>query len=277
MPLVILCGLPASGKSSRQRELQRYLEETAKIPVIVLSDCVHFGGLSKTELYSSSAAEKNLRAAVKSDIQRSISKETVVIVDTLNYIKGYRYEIWCIAKSSKTPQCMIWCNTPIETAKSWNSSMPIAQQYSPEVYDALVMRFEPPDSQNRWENPLFTVLPEDVLPFNDILASLLNRQPPPPNQSTQSQPLAPVNYLHELDKVTQSITAAILSSQLNGQPGDKIIVPGIVEPVAFGQKVSAPELSRLRRQFISHSRTRPVENLDRIPLVFIEYLKNTVK
>ena len=53
------------------------------------------------------AKEKNLRAWLKSDVQRLLSKDTIVILDAINYIKGYRYEINCIAKSAKATQCTV--------------------------------------------------------------------------------------------------------------------------------------------------------------------------
>lgn len=53
-------------------------------------------------------------------------------------------------------------------------------------FDALVLRFEAPDSRNRWDSPLFTILKDDALPYEDISDALFKRKAPPPNQSTQS-------------------------------------------------------------------------------------------
>ena len=139
------------------------------------------------------------------------------------------------------------------------------------------MRFEPPDSQNRWENPLFTLLPTDPLPVTEIFEALLQKRAPPPNQSTQSQPLAATNYLHEMDRITQEIVSVIISSQQKGLIGDKIVLPGTTESLTLSKIVPPAEFTRLRRQFISYSKTRPVESLDRIPAVFVQYLKSTIK
>lgn len=40
-------------------------------------------------------------------MERHLSKETVVILDSLNYIKGYRYELYCIARALRTPNCVV--------------------------------------------------------------------------------------------------------------------------------------------------------------------------
>ena len=52
--------------------------------------------------------------------------------------------------------------------------------------DGLVMRFEAPVGKNRWDSPLFTVLPDDVLPCEAICDALFHRKAPPPNMSTVS-------------------------------------------------------------------------------------------
>lgn len=52
--------------------------------------------------------------------------------------------------------------------------------------DALILRFEAPDSRNRWDSPLFTIQKEERLPFETISDAILKRKVPPPNQSTQS-------------------------------------------------------------------------------------------
>ena len=50
--------------------------------------------------------------------------------------------------------------------------------------DGLVMRFEPPESKNRWDSPLFLAHDGEDLPYTDIVDALLGRKAPPPNKST---------------------------------------------------------------------------------------------
>ncbi len=52
-------------------------------------------------------SEKNLRASLKSSVERQLSRDVVVILDSLNYIKGYRYELYCIARALRTPHCIV--------------------------------------------------------------------------------------------------------------------------------------------------------------------------
>lgn len=46
-------------------------------------------------------------------------------------------------------------------------------------------RYEPPDSKNRWDHPLFAVTPEDELKCEAIYSTLYRGEVPKPNMSTQ--------------------------------------------------------------------------------------------
>lgn len=52
--------------------------------------------------------------------------------------------------------------------------------------EELMMRFEEPNSNQRWDSPLFVMHPEDELPYDQISNALFNRKPPPPNMATQN-------------------------------------------------------------------------------------------
>ena len=39
------------------------------------------------------------RAALLSAVDRSLDRRRTVVLDTQNNIKGYRYQLWCIARS----------------------------------------------------------------------------------------------------------------------------------------------------------------------------------
>ena len=133
--------------------------------------------------------------ATTSKVRLRVLSEEIVVQNQLTFITGYRYELYCISKATKTTQCTLHCDTSAESARCWNEDRPDEDRYSKEVFDALVMRYEPPDSRNRWDSPLFTIQPEDELPFDDICNVLFNRKAPPPNMSTQSV-IVPFNHPH---------------------------------------------------------------------------------
>ncbi|XP_057204569.1 protein KTI12 homolog [Triplophysa rosa] len=231
MPLVVLCGYPCSGKTRRAHELRDYLTQNTERKVHVVGDEIQ--GIDKNSVYSDSQKEKNLRGALRAEVERKVNRDDVVILDSLNYIKGYRYELFCLIKHTQTPHCLVYCLTSAEVSSECNKAREADSQYTQEILDGLVLRFEAPDSRNRWDSPLFTIQKEDALPFEAICDALFKRKAPPPNQSTQSQPLSSTNFLYELDKVTQDILMALLDSQKTSVPGDLISTPGATEKISF--------------------------------------------
>lgn len=106
MPLVIVTGLPCSGKTRFSEALKSFVETaypTTKI-LVINDESLH---LSKQNGYSTVPEEKRARATFMSAIERSISKDVLVIADSLNYIKGYRYQLYCIARATNTPHCCV--------------------------------------------------------------------------------------------------------------------------------------------------------------------------
>ncbi|XP_043933775.1 protein KTI12 homolog [Protopterus annectens] len=274
MPLVVVCGLPCSGKSRRTEQLQKYFMENCGRKVHVV--CEDALGVQKNDTYADSQKEKDVRGALKAEVERKLNKEDVVILDSLNYIKGYRYELFCLIKHVQTPHCLVYCLTSEEISKSWNAERDVVKQYSPEIFDALVMRFECPDSRNRWDNPLFSIQKEDSLPFEAIRDALFYRKAPPPNQSTQSQPLSSTNFLYELDRVTQDVLTAIFNAQKTSVPGELVAVPGTDEKIVLTRNLNMAELRKLRRQFISYTKMHPTENISQISNMFVQYLNKSI-
>ncbi|KAG8440173.1 hypothetical protein GDO86_006104 [Hymenochirus boettgeri] len=252
MPLVVLCGFPCSGKSSRAKELKEHLEKSGR-KIHIVGD--HILGVDRNDVYADSRKEKDVRGSIRAAVERNLNKEDVVILDSLNYIKGYRYELFCLIKHVQTPHCLIHCVTAPEISCSWNQSREKNEQYSQEIFDALVQRFEFPDSRNRWDNPIFTVQKDDKLPLEQICDALFHRKAPPPNQSTQT---------------------AILNSQKTSIPGDVLMVPGASERMQLPRILSMSELRRLRQQFISYTKLHPNENISQLANMFVQYLNQSI-
>ncbi|XP_008410539.1 protein KTI12 homolog isoform X2 [Poecilia reticulata] len=270
MPLIVMCGYPCSGKTLRAEELKAHFEETTDRQVHIVGDRAL--GVDRNSVYADSQKEKDTRASLKAEVERKVNKDNIVILDSLNYIKGYRYELFCLTKHAQTPHCLVHCLTSGEESSLWNKNREAAEQYSQDIFDGLVQRFEAPDSRNRWDSPLFTVLKDDVPPLEAVSDALFKRKAPPPNQSTQSQPLSSTNFLYELDKITQDVLMAIFNAQKTSVPGDLISVPGATEKVELTRTANMAELRKLRRQFISYSKMHPTEKTGQIANMFVQYL-----
>jgi tRNA uridine 5-carbamoylmethylation protein Kti12 len=45
-----------------------------------------------------------------------------VIADSLNYIKGFRYELYCVARALKTPHCCVHVTCSGDVARAWDAA-----------------------------------------------------------------------------------------------------------------------------------------------------------
>ncbi|XP_064596493.1 protein KTI12 homolog [Liolophura sinensis] len=275
MPLVIMCGYPSSGKTTRCEELANFFREEMKKNVEIVSD--QNIGLNKNDVYSDTRKEKDARGTLKAAAQRKLTRDNVVILDSLNYIKGFRYELFCMSKSANTTQCVIHCDTNKDESKKWNEQRSEEDRYRETLFDELTMRFEPPNPQQRWDSPLFLVQVGDRLPVQQIEQALFQRKAPPPNMSTQSQPLSSTNFLYELDRITQETVTTILNQQKTMVPGDKIVVPGVQDKLDYVRPFTLMELQRYKRQFITYTKMHPVDDVSKISNLFVQYLQSSIK
>lgn len=103
MPLIVIVGGPSCGKSTRAQQIKEHFETVREKTVHIVSenDIVRNSEFSKNEVYEVSQREKMVRGELKSNSLRKLNKNDLVIVDGGNYIKGYRYEIYCATKAAR--------------------------------------------------------------------------------------------------------------------------------------------------------------------------------
>lgn len=89
MPLIVITGYPSSGKTLRTNELKEFLIQRGKtVKVVSENVAIPKAGFRKNEYFDDSQKEKIVRADLKSEAVRQLSKDDVVILDAGNYIKG---------------------------------------------------------------------------------------------------------------------------------------------------------------------------------------------
>lgn len=150
MPLILITGLPTSGKSTRAAQLYDYLTErivaesssssastSSKFRLHLISDqtlsisrSVYDLDPAHTPVHvrSANASEKDARAALYGAVKRVLSPRDIVILDTLNYIKGWRYQLYCEAKNVQTPFGLVQVGCPVARARGVNEARIRRQQ-----------------------------------------------------------------------------------------------------------------------------------------------------
>ncbi|XP_065650091.1 protein KTI12 homolog [Hydra vulgaris] len=275
MPLVLICGFPCSGKTKIAHEIKEYMENEQKKKVIVVSEN-DLVAEKRNEIYSDFTKEKAIRSALKAKVEQLLTRDCVIILDGLNYIKGFRYELYCIVKSQKTLHAVVQSGYPKDLCRKWNASVSALNQYDENVFHELIQRFEEPDSRNRWDSPLFICSTEIKLQMSEIYNSLFDRVVPPPNQSTISQPKSSGSFMHTLDQTTQNIILEILDIQKTAFIGDSIKLKECDEKVVLMKKYTMSDLRRVKQQFINYTKMHPIEDVAKLRKMFILFINNSV-
>ena len=74
--------------------------------------------------HSDAAKEKLTRGVLKSYVDQKLNNKSVVILDSLNYIKGFRYELHCMARELRSSHCVVWVRSNEQVAEEWNRNRP---------------------------------------------------------------------------------------------------------------------------------------------------------
>jgi len=274
MPLVVMCGKPSVGKTYRSSQLKEYLENNHPgCKVMIISDKED---LDRNSVYADSNKEKMVRGSLKSAVDRHLSKETFVIVDSMNYIKGYRYELNCVAKYCRTTYCVIHCDASEDDIIKCNQKKPVKEQYSESIIKELLDRFEEPNPMTRWDSPFFFVhgTSDTPLPLEEICATLLGSNRQKANRSTQNPPLQSSNFVYEVDQQLQAIATAILAAQKTQELGSEVEVPGTSEKYVITSKLTIGEMRRQRKQFFNFIKANPLQDPKLVPNNFLHFLAN---
>ncbi|VAI39210.1 unnamed protein product [Triticum turgidum subsp. durum] len=283
MALVVMCGQPCSGKSEAAACLAAALRSSVPdVTVRVIDESsLHLG---RNESYKDMVVEKNLRGVLRSEVDRSVSRDGIIIVDSLNNIKGYRYELWCLARASGIRYC-------VRQEKGEPS-------YDSNIFEDLARRFERPDSRSRWDSPLFELFPsrEEIVESSPVIAeavSYLTKKVDSktrdvkvlqPTIATQSVRTTEGNSLYEMDKATQEVVSAIVEAQSGGLglAMNKISLGADLPTINLRRSVGLPELRSLRRTFIklagqySLSGRPPPTDADSAKRMFVDYLNREI-
>ncbi|KAI0549465.1 chromatin associated protein KTI12 [Xylaria curta] len=305
MPLIIVTGYPTSGKSTRAKQLHTYLSEriktvtpsgaTPKYRLHLISDqtlsisrSVYDLSAVPAHTRSANASEKDARAAIYGAVKRVLTDKDIVILDGLNYIKGWRYQLHREAMAFRTGSCILQIGCSKEKSREVNEAR-LSQEsaggrdarklgndvddaegaYEPANWENLVFRYEEPNPMTRWDSPLFALVWEDEEEqtrqvFDNLWEAMVGetRKIVKPNQATMQRGRdADGDYLYVLDRETQDIVKRILEQQSDEGGGDVRIPRGggqseedLLVELPGSKKVGLPQLQRLRRAFVGLNR-----------------------
>ncbi len=235
--LIVLCGIPASGKSTLARELRKHLALSGEWK-IVSTDCWR-----DAEYYSDFIPEKEhrVREMALSKTSRYVSEGLSIIHDDTNYYASMRHELFSLALENEYAFGIIHITLALKTALGWNKARnnPLPEDVLTKIHD----RFDIPGSRYAWDRPLLQVdlskrsVEKIVLAIEKELKSLM-----PLKRSGKTKPSMAEIY----DKRTRLIVKEFLQNAKNMRGNPKITeIRKDVVSEAISKDMSLDEVERL--------------------------------
>lgn len=274
MPLVIVSGLPCSGKTFWSHELLRYIQENLPANKTVELVSEEDYGAERPTTYGNSNNEKKARGNFISTLERKITKDNIVIADGMNYIKGYRYQIYCIARAQATPHVSLYTVASESQCRQRNADRKADATYSPSCLEELFMRFEEPNNQSRWDSPMFTVSEGEPADWAPLLTALLGAVARPPSMSTAIKAGDSSDLVLLLNEKTQAMTSHVL--QIVKQVGVPTMIKFPSYSFVLKRSILSSDLQKIRRQFIHMNRLHQIDP-DNLEQLFAQYLDNNLR
>lgn len=202
--LVLLVGIPGSGKSHLRKLLEKYFKNTSKIALgslkIVSVSYDEFDKVRNPTQCSDSVSWKEERLdifkmieSIVGNIQNNTPLENLASLDKLfiinadmknpdvvlfliddnMYYCSMRYEYYKLAKTCGLSFCQIFFDATKEDALKYNKLRDSECQVPDSVIGKMYEKLEPPDKTNAWEENLITLTPYKKFEENGDLDNIL--------------------------------------------------------------------------------------------------------
>jgi len=146
--LILLIGLPASGKSILAKKLTNKLKNKyilSKVHIID-TDIIRFRLFGEEFRHTN---EKFTIEEKKKEVVEKLIPGNIIIVDDLHYLTSMRHEFYEICKKKRILYIPIYLSTPVSQCKKWNNlrGLPVPQK----VIDEIASKFDIPGKKYLWD------------------------------------------------------------------------------------------------------------------------------
>ncbi|MBD3353887.1 MAG: AAA family ATPase [Candidatus Lokiarchaeota archaeon] len=206
--LIILCGLPSSGKSTLARRIEEKFANMFNREITSVDiDKIRIDNFGDKFLPEN---ENRVRSIAKKDVDNYLIDEVSVIVDDINYYSSMRHEWVSLANKHRIPYFIIYINTPLETCLKWNKirGSPIDEM----LIRHIDLKFDIPGSKYKWDEPFLTYNLEEAN-LNTLIMEILreiysylqsNNTPQKDlKKSLQGKDAAEQSQIHKFDVFTR--------------------------------------------------------------------------
>lgn len=246
MTLINIVGIPGSGKTLLANNLQPLFKELGYNCIIVSEPTVEDGAFASAE------REKQARSDFKASIRRELSPNKIVIADGMNFTKGYRYELYCIARELNLRFCCAYCEVDPFVAKQRSES-----RYPARVLkDLIEERMEVPNEQkNKCDKPLFVVKDANNKEVLDsiVKTALSKNNKLAPKKATAKAMGSSALLNDKIDREVNQFCDELLQIQNTIPLGSKITICGA--DFTLKKLLNSGQLKRAKREFGDRAKT----------------------
>lgn len=247
MSLVVLSGIPGSGKTYLANKLKQIIEAAGRECIIVPEPSVESGA------FSSSRNETTARSDFKGAVQRDLIGTRVVIADGMNFIKGFRYELFCMARESSLGFCCVFCDVPDDVAFERSKA-----RYPEAKLRDLIGRMERPSERNKFDKPLFVINEATDDTIQPIVQSILGKTKLAPKKATTVQIGQSAQVNDRIDRAINEFCTELIKMQSTVPIGSKITVCGV--SFVLRRPLSEGQLRKARREFAGRAKSLTDDN-----------------
>ncbi len=174
--LVILCGVPSSGKSTLAKEVAKLLESKFQLPSVIVSSDSFRQMIPTYQSRFEPVLEQFIRNAAEETIGTALRNGLIAISDDINYYTSMRKPLVRLSQNYKVDYAIIYVNTPLETALKWNRERgePVPNSLIEEIFYKL----DEPGKEYKWDRPSLIVNPSEnnLEQLSELVASKISEK-----------------------------------------------------------------------------------------------------
>jgi tRNA uridine 5-carbamoylmethylation protein Kti12 len=146
--LILLIGLPASGKSVLAKNLKNKLKNKHGLNKIHIIDT----DIIRFRLFGAEFCHTNEKFTIeekRKDVVENLIPGNIIIVDDLHYLTSMRHQFYEMCQKKGALYIPIYLSTPVSQCKKWNNlrGLPVPQK----VIDEVASKFDIPGKKYLWD------------------------------------------------------------------------------------------------------------------------------
>ncbi len=162
MFLVILSGIPCSGKTQLATFLAKDLELNHCLPTVVVDpDKIREMIPAFTERFNPER-ESFVNSLALSLVEESLRQKNIVVSDDMNYYESTRHKLVHLAKKHKMKYIIVYLTVSVEAAKKRNAAR--ASPISQRIISEISQNFDYPGAKYKWDRPSLVIDSEKTSP-----------------------------------------------------------------------------------------------------------------